>query len=88
MSIIEKIEQFLAKLAKVPHDKALHFMFGFLIFNFFTIFFGNILALIIITIIAIIKEIYDHYVPYHEMSIMDIIYGVVPGVIQTLIGFL
>ena len=84
--LVEKNEELLKKLASIPHDKALHFLYGHLTFNFFLIFFATVPALIITTGIAAFKEYYDYKVPGHEASFMDFVYGVAPGIIQTLVG--
>jgi VanZ family protein len=86
MKIIEIMEKILKKLANIQHDKALHFMYGFIIFNLLTVHYSFIISLGIITFIAIIKEIYDYKIPGHEASIMDIIYGIAPGTIQTILN--
>jgi hypothetical protein len=85
---IIKIEEYLKLLAKIPHDKLLHFFYGFLLFNFLSIFFTFVTSLIILIVAAIAKEVYDYYVPGHESSMADIYYGIAPGVVQTILTFL
>ena len=84
----KKFEELLSYLAKTPHDKALHFMYGTLIFNFFALFLGYLPALTIIVVIAAGKEYYDYKTPGHECSFMDFVAGVVPGLLQTIIGYI
>jgi len=76
-------------------DKLDHFFYGFFIYNisiyillfFFPLFISSIISFSLVFIIAFLKEVYDFYHPNHKFSIMDIVYTIIPGIIQTLILF-
>lgn len=86
--IIDKTEIIFRKLAQVPYDKALHFLYGHLVFNFLLIFLAPLIALLITAVVAAAKEFYDYKVPGHEYSFMDWVYTIAPGIIQTLVGLI
>ena len=82
------MEAILSKLANLEHDKLLHFFYGYFIFKF-VLLFGNILiALGVVSIVAIFKEIYDYKHPDHNASFMDFVFTVLTGVTETLIWFI
>lgn len=84
----DRIENFLKILASIPHDKLLHFFYGYAIFKFSSLFVGVYIALGIVTIFAIGKEIYDYKHPEHDASFLDIVYTISVGVIESLIKYL
>ena len=49
----------LKKIGSIPHDKLLHLFFGLLIFDFTYPFLGNLVALGIVFMLGIFKEIID-----------------------------
>jgi VanZ family protein len=70
------------KLMEIPRDKANHLIYGLLIFIIVNLTFGNpLLSMIICTLIAILKEVYDHYHPDHNWSTSDILYTVMGGLL-------
>lgn len=84
----DRIESMFNYLAAIPQDKLLHFFYGYVIFRFILLF-GNIyIALAVVTIIAIAKEIWDYRSPNHEASIWDIVFTISSGVIETLINLI
>ncbi len=73
------------KLPIVPHDKANHFIYGFVIFTFNNLFFSNLISIMITLIIAISKEIKDEY-DSGGFNIIDILWTISPSIILTLIS--
>jgi len=67
-------------LELVQHDKALHFMFGFIVFVVSSHFFLDVVAFGITFLIALIKEIRDHIV-YKGFDIADLIFTTIPSII-------
>ena len=71
----------------IEHDKALHFVYGFLltyVFLFLFQKFGYIndeLILFSVTSIAILKELFDKYYLKSEFDGMDIMYTMAPSVL-------
>lgn len=55
------------------NDKAIHFIYALAIFFILHLFFGWKVAIGMVIVATIGKEIYDHFSPVHEFSILDII---------------
>lgn len=53
------IEDLFSKLAETPHDKALHFIVGVLIFSFSLPLVGPAYALALVAVLGTLKEVYD-----------------------------
>jgi hypothetical protein len=69
----------------IPQDKANHFVYGFLIFAFFSLFFTEIICLIIVAFIAAAKEIYDKVSKKGTPELLDFVFTVIPALILTII---
>lgn len=61
----------LQKLASVPKDKLLHSFYGSLLYAILALI-DPITAIIVVTIVAFIKELYDEY-KYKGFDILDIL---------------
>jgi hypothetical protein len=64
----------------IPHDKCLHFMFGFILAIISLHFFSDIQSIGIIFLIALIKEIRDQ-IKYKGFDVVDIIFTILPIII-------
>lgn len=64
----------------IPHDKALHFIVGILIFTIFH-FISISFALLMVFIIGFGKEIYDKYNQSHTSEVYDFVWTCVGGLI-------
>jgi TM2 domain-containing membrane protein YozV len=69
----------------IPQDKANHFVYGFLIFAFFSLFFTEITCLFIVIFVAGIKEIYDKASMKGTPELLDFVFTVIPALILTII---
>lgn len=65
----------------IPYDKALHFIAGFLLFIFFSLFVGSIWGLIVVCLFAIAKEYYD-YKSYGKFDLADMVMTIIPAMIM------
>lgn len=68
------MDKIFKKLADIPHDKLLHSFYGTLIYGLLT-WYGVSLAIAVVGVIAITKEVYDEIV-YGGFSFMDIVFTV------------
>lgn len=82
------IEKILIKASNIDKDKLLHFFYGFITFNIASIFLSFWFSLLIVGIVGILKEVYDCRDINHETSILDFIYTILPGAIQSLIFYI
>lgn len=71
------------KLPLIPHDKANHAIYGFVIFMISNIFLNEYYSLGIVCFFAFGKEIYDEW-KYGGFDIFDAIYTIAPALILTL----
>ena len=71
------------KLPTIPHDKANHFIYGFVIFVLSNLIFNEWISLLIVCLFAFGKEIYDEW-KYGGFDIYDAIYTIAPALILTL----
>ena len=69
----------------IPQDKANHFVYGFLIFAFFSLFFTEITCLFIVIFVAAVKEIYDKASMKGTPELLDFVFTVIPALILTII---
>lgn len=85
-ALITKVNSLLAKLyvpCKVPADKQMHFLCGLVIAALLTSFIGAY-SILVVAIIAIVKEIYDYvHKDIHTPDFLDWVVTVLGG----LIGF-
>ena len=91
MTIVkEKIKQIMTTfLNKMPkYDKLLHFFIGFIIFVISTIFFTNILSLVIVIVIGLSKELIDKFVKKSEIDPVDFTYTILSGLILTMLSYI
>jgi hypothetical protein len=69
----------LLKLLILPHDKALHALYGLLAYSTMTIFIYPIVAFILVSVIAMSKELYDlQNSKIHTPDIYDAVYTIMP----------
>lgn len=66
-------------LPLIPVDKANHFIYGFVIFFAANLFLSSLIALIIVLVFGIGKEVYD-YKSYGKFDIADTLATVIPAV--------
>jgi hypothetical protein len=69
-------------LPLIPLDKANHFLYGFFIYTFFSMFMDHEMAVGIAFAFGVLKEIRDHIV-YKKADILDLFFTVLPGIIIT-----
>ena len=72
----------------IPQDKANHFVYGFLIFAFFSLFFTELTCLIIVSFVAAAKEVYDKVSKKGTPEILDFVFTIIPALILTLINII
>lgn len=66
---------------KVEYDKWLHFMAGYIVMMTVSMYFGSLVGLVAVLIVAWLKEIYDEYRygGYDSADIKWTIYGLFPA---------
>jgi len=65
------MEKLMQKL-NIPHDKALHALYGLIIYSFVSLFVAPIYALAVVAVNAVGKETYDFYnQDKHTVDVMD-----------------
>lgn len=69
------------KLQQIPQDKANHFIYGLLICFISSLFFSSIIALSIVIIIGVVKEIYDKISNKGNPELLDLIFTGLGGLI-------
>lgn len=72
------------KLPQIPQDKANHFIYGFVIFLFACLIFNDLISLIIVTFVAIVKELIDKFFKKGTPEVTDAITTILPALILTL----
>lgn len=82
--MIKKIYDFFKILNKIPKDKLLHFVYGYIGFIFLTIFMLPSLALLTVAIAAGLKEYVDDK-GYGNFEILDFTATTLPGVIHIIV---
>jgi hypothetical protein len=76
------IEALFSKLAETPHDKALHFIGGVLLFSLSLPLVGPAYALALVAVIGILKEVYDFaYKETHTPDVWDVLVTIFGGVV-------
>ena len=70
-------------LPLIPHDKANHFFYGFVIFVLSNLVLSEWISLAVVCFFAFGKEIYDEW-KYGGFDIYDAIYTIAPALILTL----
>lgn len=70
------------KLPIIQHDKANHFIYGFVIFIIANLLLPPYISLGIVAIFALGKELYDEW-KYGGFDIVDLIYTMTPAIILT-----
>ena len=71
------------KLPIIPHDKANHFIYGFVIFVLSNLVLNEWISLSIVCLLAFGKEIYDEW-KYGGFDIYDAVWTIAPALILTL----
>jgi len=69
----------------LAHDKLKHFFIGTLIFIAINYFLEDIIALIIVVLIAFLKELYDKFIKKSMFSFLDFLYTILTAVLLTLL---
>jgi hypothetical protein len=70
-------------LPLIPLDKANHFLYGFFIYAFFSMFMAHEMAVGVTFVFAVAKEIRDHAV-YKKADFLDMVFTILPGIIITI----
>ena len=70
-------------LPTIPHDKANHFIYGFVIFVLSNLVLNEWISLAVVCLFAFGKEIYDEW-KYGGFDIYDAIWTIAPALILTL----
>ena len=75
------------KFITMEHDKANHAFHGLFTYSMVSLY-SPLLAIIIVAILGIGKEVYDYYIPNHTSDYMDAVYTVVPSLVVYILGVL
>ena len=78
------IEDVISELNAIPNDKLLHSFYGTLIFAVQLFFVSHITAFFVVFTLAVLKEVYDYFMPNHTPDIFDIVATVGIPLILTL----
>jgi sterol desaturase/sphingolipid hydroxylase (fatty acid hydroxylase superfamily) len=70
-------------LPLIPLDKANHFLYGFFIYVFFSMFMAPEMAVGIVFGFGVLKEIIDH-LKYKGADVVDLFFTVLPAIIITI----
>lgn len=65
----------------LQHDKLKHFFFGFFIFLVISLLFGNWVAITVVALVAIAKEVYDKVTGKGFVEWLDVLYTICPGIL-------
>jgi hypothetical protein len=84
--IFNTLNEILEKLI-IPHDKSLHFVYGFLFFFVVSILFNPTIGLLSNIFLAFSKEVYDYFAPNHKSSFMDVVYTLTPAFLSYFLIF-
>jgi len=68
----------------MPHDKCLHFVFGFFIFALSNLFLNDVYSLGIVFLFALAKEIRDE-ISYGGFDVKDLIFTILPALTKLLL---
>jgi len=79
--LFKTLNEILEKLI-IPHDKTLHFVYGFLFFCVVSLLFNPLTGLLSNIILAFSKEIYDYFAPNHKGSFMDVVFTLIPALLS------
>ena len=67
------MEYLLGKLI-IPHDKALHALYGLILYSFLCFIVSPLIAVVVVISIAALKEVYDYFnIDKHTVDIVDIV---------------
>ena len=87
--MIEKLFRLLAKLSSpripVPLDKQAHFWTGSIL-GFVTYIFIGCWALVVVALIALLKEVYDYKHPNHTADFWDWVATVLGSILGSILG--
>jgi hypothetical protein len=67
------------KLPLVPQDKANHYIYGSVIYFITSLCLSPILSLIVVLLIAFLKELYDYKTKKGTPEVMDIVWTMIGG---------
>jgi VanZ family protein len=65
---------------KIPTDKILHFIAGVIIYLLFC-FISPFIGIMIVVLVAVLKEVHDYFVPNHTPDYNDAVVTIVGGLI-------
>ena len=77
----------LFKLLQMDYDKCHHAFYGLLIYSLLAIV-SPMIAIIVVAVVGIGKEVYDNYTPNHTSDKMDAVYTVIPSLVMYILGVL
>jgi len=63
----------LQEMARIPKDKALHFIWGSVIASAGAVFGGVVVGAVLAFLVGVLKEVYDYYT-YRDFDIEDILF--------------
>jgi len=63
----------LYKLMNIPHDKALHALYGLVAYSFMVLVIPSAIAFGLVLLVALVKEVADNQVSYHTSDYKDFI---------------
>ena len=77
------MEKYLKALANIPHDKALHFIYGSVLFALVVHIVGAGIGLLVVTAVAALKEFYDYmHRNIHTPDVWDFVATVVGALVS------
>lgn len=86
IQILQKLEYYIDKVAEyIPKDKLIHFFVGFFIFVIANYFTSQIIALLIVIIWGVGKELLDKYVKKTKFDVVDLLFTISAGLILTIL---
>jgi hypothetical protein len=73
------------RLPLIPHDKANHFIYGFVIFILSSLIMSNLISLCVVIVFALGKEIRDQIV-YKGFDYKDLLSTIIAPIILTILN--
>ena len=76
------------KLPLIPQDKANHYVYGSVIYFISNLFLSPILSMLVILLIALLKELYDYKAKTGTPEAMDVVWTLLGGLFLFLSNYL
>ena len=76
-----KAMKIIENLPVLAHDKANHFVYGAFIASIGIVLFGTLIGMALCVILAVLKEVYDHWHPNHQADLFDAVWTVLGGLV-------